>query len=159
VGARSTDGSRMIIDLAALAQQRDAGHVIALLDAELARATGVGTPPPQHPADRFAPLGRAELARMAGSLIEPVHNSRVDHATAVHTHEPPTTGPPAADHSDATPPRGAVPDRTADRPGSTRDQATGTGERRPANPYERRDDLRSRYRCVLDRTLALPTSP
>src|SRR4051812_42857304 len=132
VSARSADGSRVVIDLGALSERRDAGLVIALLDAEMAAAAGTITAP-RSPAERWAPLGRAELARMAGAISTRTPTLTADTATVIHD-EPPTTAPPAATHSDATPPQGDEPHRTESRPEDTREPARGDQARRPANP-------------------------
>lgn len=158
VGARSADGARMVIDLAALtaAHRRDAGYLVAQIDAEMARAESGQTPPEGDPRARWQAVGRAELARMAADQGAVAHNPGVDHATVVHTDEPQATGP-AADHSTAT--RAGEPGGTGDPAGEHSRSGQGGGERRPGNPVERRDDLRSRYRAVLDHTLALPKTP
>jgi HK97 family phage prohead protease len=163
VSARSSDGSRIVIDLAALDKRAAAGRVVALLDAEMARAASCGpTPPAEDPRSRWQPLGRAELARMAENAARLVHNADVA-ATAVHTHEPQTTGEPAADHAPSAPhERDAAPESTAQppagehsRPGTSTPEPTRSGQR-PLNPTARKIDLRSRYRDVLSAALALP---
>jgi hypothetical protein len=95
---------------------------------------------------------------MAGAITAAAPTLTADTATVIHD-EPQTTAHPAAEHSTATPPQGAEPQRTAIRPGSTRVPARGSDDaRRPANPTERSADLRARYRNVLNQTLALPSS-
>jgi HK97 family phage prohead protease len=166
VSARSADGSRILIDLAALGRRADAGRTVALLDAEMARAERIWPTTPDSDGDartRWQAVGRAELERLA-AIAQPLpHNADVT-ATAVHTHEPQTTEQ-AADHAPPTPPtRGDAPESTERRPESTRrGQGTDTpparGDRqRPLNPVARKIDLRGRYRDVLSQTLALPTS-
>lgn len=154
VGARSQDGARMVIDLAALARapRRDAGYVVAALDAELARAERGGTPPAGDPRERWQPAGRATLERMATETVTDVHNRSVDTATAVHTYEPPPTGPAAQHSTENT----GEPQRTEAPAGkhspSQRDAA------RPANPKDRKKDLRTRLRMATDVVLTLPPS-
>jgi HK97 family phage prohead protease len=163
VSARSADGSRIVIDLAAVGERALAGRAVALLDAEMARADRRGpTPPGEDSRSRWQRLGRAELARMADIAAPLGHNAEVT-ATAVHNNdEPPTTGDRAADHSPPAPhERGGEPESTRTRPESTRGQGTDTppstrGPQRPLNPTARKIDLRGRYRDVLSQTLALP---
>jgi len=165
VSARSADGSRIVIDLAALGERAAAGRTVALLDAEMARAERRGpTPPGEDPRDRWQPLGRAELERLARNAHGVVHNLDVTAATAVHTHEPQATDE-AADHAPSTSPtRDDAPESTEPRPGSTRrsqatDTSTARGAQRPLlNPVARKIDIRGRYRDVLSQALALPHS-
>lgn len=159
VSARSSDGSRMVIDMAALGHRVEAGRTVALLDAEMARAARLWpTPAGNDVRSRWQAVGRAELEHLA-AIARPVGHNRDVAATAVHTHEPPTTGDQAATHSTSAPhTRDVEPESTDTRPESTRGQGSSTSPP-PAgslNPVERSAALRSRYRTVLDTTLALP---
>lgn len=172
VGARSSDGARMVIDLAALGRgdRREAGYLVAALDAELARAAAAypGTPAGDDPRARWQPVGAsalAELARSATPLDAPevvsvgaqsgadVHNPAVATRSAV-IDEPPTTGA-AAEHSV----EGSEPRSTGQPAGEHSQSGQDTQRTRPANPTERRKTIREEYREVLQRDLALPPSP
>lgn len=162
VGARSKGGA-MVIDLGALrTDPRAAAYVLAQVDATMA----AGMAPPligggtrlESPEQRWQPIGVAGLAAMAQSLLPSqrvpdeavVHNyAVVDTAASARsrsTAEPQPTGTPAATHSD-TEPRGT-------------EEPAGTHSATPA-PTPRRSraqDLKNRYRDVLNATLELPKS-
>ncbi len=145
VSARSSDGGTLTIDLGALrADPRMLADVIGLVDAEARQV------------EQRAILADAD-ERLA--TLEPAADPDLVHNQAVHTAssedertEPPATERPADEHPETH--------------SAPLDTGTSAGEhspsvqspRRPANPTERRESLRTDYRTYLDRVLALPDS-
>lgn len=168
VGARSAEGGPLVIDLAALrTDPRSAGYVVAQVDATIAAALAPptigggdagGTPVAAEV--RWQAVGAAGLADLARSLVpsrreigDPiVHTADVRTGTSApvsRTAEPQTTGRPAAEHSPTGEPRG-----TEDAPAGTHSPTPRQG-----GPLRsRRDDLKARYREVLNTALTLPTT-
>jgi HK97 family phage prohead protease len=168
VSARSA--GTLVIDLAAVrgGDRREAAYAIATLEAEMtagertADATD-GTPAGQDPAERFAPYGVEALRNMAANAARERsantdavrHTDRVDTSAAPTPTEiePSPTGSTAATHPDTT----SAPRSTEAEPaGQHSSSQTTDQDDRPRNPTARRKGIRSEYREVLTRALALP---
>lgn len=145
VSARSADGATLTIDLGALrSNPRALADVAALVDSE-ARKVDQGAIL-DDTAARLAAIGAVDDPDLVHN--QPVHTPSPEGERI----EPPATERPAEAHPDDQ----SAPRDTGDSAGEH--SPSGQTPRRPANPTERRQSLRTDYRSYLDRVMALPDS-
>lgn len=159
VGARSADGGTLTIDLAVLrSDPRRLADVAALIDGEVCQSER-GRVMSQLTArlDALNGYQRDDTIATEGVHTDPVHTGTAV-AVAVGSTEHSTTEPLATERSADRHPAAVAAPPVADNSAGEHlvsDQSSG---HRPVNPVDRRNVIRSEYRDVLNRTLALPES-